>query len=37
MWSVAACLEPDAVISEIARTAGIHVSQLFCWREELVT
>jgi len=32
---VAACLEPDAVISEIARTAGIHVSQLFRWRKEL--
>ncbi len=32
---VAACLEPDAVISEIARVAGIHVSQLFRWRKEL--
>jgi transposase len=32
---VAACLEPDAVISEIARAAGIHVSQLFRWRKEL--
>lgn len=32
---VAACLEPDAVISEIAREAGIHVSQLFRWRKEL--
>ncbi|KRB50975.1 transposase [Rhizobium sp. Root708] len=31
---VAACLEPE-VISEIARTAGIHVSQLFRWRNEL--
>ena len=29
------CLEPDAVISEIARAAGIHVSQLFRWRKEL--
>jgi transposase len=32
---VAACFEPDAVISEIARMAGIHVSQLFRWRKEL--
>jgi len=32
---VAACFEPDAVISEIARAAGIHVSQLFRWRTEL--
>lgn len=32
---VAACFEPDAVISEIARAAGIHVSQLFRWRKEL--
>jgi transposase len=32
---VAACFEPGAVISEIARAAGIHVSQLFRWRNEL--
>ncbi|WP_019966171.1 transposase, partial [Pannonibacter phragmitetus] len=32
---VAACLEPEAVLSEIARGAGIHVSQLFRWRKEL--
>jgi transposase len=32
---VAACFESDAVISEIARAAGIHVSQLFRWRKEL--
>lgn len=32
---VAACFEPDAVISEIARAASIHVSQLFRWRKEL--
>jgi transposase len=32
---VAACLEPDASVSEIARSAGIHVSQLFRWRKEL--
>lgn len=32
---VAACLEPGAVLSEIARSAGIHVSQLFRWRNEL--
>ena len=32
---VAACLEPGAILSEIARAAGIHVSQLFRWRKEL--
>ena len=32
---VAACLEPGAVLSEVARAAGIHVSQLFRWRKEL--
>ncbi|XKM37860.1 IS66-like element accessory protein TnpA (plasmid) [Rhizobium ruizarguesonis] len=32
---VAACLEPGAVLSEIARAADIHVSQLFRWRKEL--
>ena len=32
---VAACFEPDAVISKIARAAGIYVSQLFGWRKEL--
>lgn len=32
---VAACLEPGAVISEIARAAGIHVSKLFRRRKEL--
>jgi transposase len=32
---VAAAIEPGAVASEIARTAGIHVSQLFRWRQEL--
>lgn len=32
---VAACFEPDAVISEVARAADIHVSQLFRWRKEL--
>ncbi|NEH59822.1 transposase [Rhizobium leguminosarum] len=32
---VAACFEPGAVLSEIARSAGIHVSQLFRWRKEL--
>nr|CAD6423648.1 IS66 family insertion sequence hypothetical protein [Rhizobium sp. Q54] len=32
---VAACFEPGAVISEVARAAGIHVSQLFRWRKEL--
>lgn len=32
---VAATLEPTANVSEIARSAGIHVSQLFRWRKEL--
>ncbi|MDW9596794.1 transposase [Sinorhizobium meliloti] len=32
---VAATLEPGARVSEIARSAGIHVSQLFRWRKEL--
>ncbi|RVG55120.1 IS66-like element accessory protein TnpA [Sinorhizobium meliloti] len=32
---VAATLEPGASVSEIAHSAGIHVSQLFRWRKEL--
>ncbi len=32
---VAAAMEPGAVASEVARTAGIHVSQLFRWRQQL--
>ena len=32
---VAATFEPGARVSEIARSAGIHVSQLFRWRKEL--
>ena len=32
---VAAVLEPGAVASEIARTAGIHASQLFRWRRQI--
>lgn len=32
---VAAALEPDAVASAVAREAGIHVSQLFRWRQAL--
>ena len=32
---VAAALEPGVVASEVAREAGIHVSQLFRWRQEL--
>jgi transposase len=32
---VAAALEPGAVASSVAREAGIHVSQLFRWRQEL--
>ncbi|PND20043.1 hypothetical protein CN934_18110 [Ensifer sp. MMN_5] len=31
----AATVMPEARVSEIARTAGIHVSQLFRWRKEL--
>jgi transposase len=32
---VAASLEPRASVSEVARAAGLHVSQLFRWRKEL--
>jgi transposase len=32
---VAAAMEPGAVVSEVARAAGIHTSQLFRWRQEL--
>jgi transposase len=32
---VAAAMEPGAVASEVARAAGIHVSQLFRWRRQL--
>jgi transposase len=32
---IAAALEPGAVASEVARAAGIHVSQLFRWRQQL--
>lgn len=32
---VAASLEPGASVSEVARLAGLHVSQLFRWRKEL--
>jgi transposase len=32
---VAAALEPGAVASVVAREAGIHVSQLFRWRQQL--
>lgn len=32
---VAASLEPEANVSDVARAAGIHVSQLFRWRKEL--
>jgi len=31
---VAAALEPGASASEVARAAGIHVSQLFRWRQQ---
>ena len=32
---VAAALAPGAVASAVARAAGIHVSQLFRWRQQL--
>ncbi|TPJ99502.1 transposase [Mesorhizobium sp. B2-5-9] len=32
---VGATFEPEASVSELARSAGIHVSQLFRWRKEL--
>jgi transposase len=32
---VAASIEPGASVSEVARAAGLHVSQLFKWRKEL--
>ncbi|APG14931.1 hypothetical protein BKD09_42080 [Bradyrhizobium japonicum] len=32
---VAASLDPGATVSEVARMAGLHVSQLFRWRKEL--
>ena len=34
---VAAAMAPGAVASEVARAAGIHVSQLFRWRQQLCT
>jgi transposase len=33
---VALALEPGASASEIARSAGVHVSQLFRWRKQLL-
>ena len=32
---VATAMEPGAVASDVARAAGIHVSQLFRWRQQL--
>ena len=32
---VTAAMEPGAVASEVARAVGIHVSQLFRWRQQL--
>ena len=32
---VGAAMEPGAVASEVARSAGIHTSQLFRWRQQL--
>jgi transposase len=32
---ITAAMEPGAVASEVARAAGIHVSQLFRWRQQL--
>ncbi len=34
---VAASFEPGVTVSEIARSAGMHASQLFRWRKELCT
>lgn len=34
---VAASLEPGVSVSEVARAAGLHVSQLFRWRKQLCT
>jgi transposase len=34
---VAASFEPGVTVSEIARGAGMHASQLFRWRKELCT
>ena len=34
---VAAAMAPGVVASEVARAAGIHVSQLFRWRQQLCT
>ncbi|SMF83106.1 IS66-like element accessory protein TnpA, partial [Tistlia consotensis] len=34
---VAASLEPGVTVSEVARSAGLHVSQLFRWRKQLCT
>ena len=34
---VAAAMEVGAVASEVARSAGIHTSQLFRWRQQLCT
>lgn len=34
---VAASFEPGVTASEVARSAGIHVSQLFRWRKDLCT
>lgn len=31
---VAALLEPGAIVSEVARAAGIHRSQLYGWRRQ---
>lgn len=32
---VAASFEPGVTVSQVARSAGLHVSQLFRWRKEL--
>ncbi len=34
---VASSLEPGVSVSEVARSAGLHVSQLFRWRKQLCT
>ena len=32
---IAVAMEPGAIASEVARSAGIHTSQLFRWRQQL--
>jgi transposase len=36
-WIVAESLEPTTTVSAVARRYGLHASQLFVWRQQLVT